>query len=204
MNEAEINVEGSGVQETGAGEPEEGWQPRDALLGVLAFLLIAAIAVGGYFYYQSSKPPPLNEGDPAPDFNLPLLGGEPVSLSDYRGKVVLLNVWATWCGPCREEMPSMQRLYQSLKGQPFEILAVSIDTRGAVDVEPFIKRLALSFPILLDTEKEVPSLYQTTAVPESFIIAPDGTIAKRIIGPLDWSNSQTPEFQLIKKLLQGP
>lgn len=182
---------------------DEGWKPRDAILGVIAFVVIAAIAGGGYLFYQSSKAPPLKEGDQAPGFTLPLMGGGEASLADYRGKVVVLNVWATWCGPCREEMPSMQRLYQSLKGQPFEMLAVSIDTRGAQDVDPFVKKLNLTFPILYDTDKKVPSLYQTTAVPESFIIDKNGVVAKRIIGPLDWTNAQTEEYQLIRQLLRS-
>lgn len=183
--------------------PEEGWQPRDAILAVAVFFIIMGLVVGGYFFYQAKKAPPVQEGSMGPDFTLPLLGGGEAKLSDYRGKVVLVNIWATWCTPCREEMPSMQRLYQNLTGQPFEILAVSIDTRGSVDVGPFVKQLGLSFPILLDTGKNVPSLYQTTGVPESFIIGKDGTVAKRVIGPLDWTNSQTPEFQLISHLIKS-
>ena len=183
---------------------DEGWKPRDAILGVIAFVVIAAIALGGYLFYQSSKAPPVKEGDQAPSFTLPLMGGGEVSLADYRGKVVVLNVWATWCGPCREEMPSMQRLYQSLKGQPFEMLAVSIDTRGSQDVDPFVKKLNLTFPVLYDTDKKVPSLYQTTGVPESFIIDKNGVVAKRIIGPIyDWNNAQTEEYQLIRQLLRS-
>lgn len=183
--------------------PEEGWTPKDAFLAVAAFAVIIGLVIGGYFFYQSRKAPPVDIGTQAPEFTYEALGGGTRSLSDYRGKVVLLNVWATWCNPCREEMPSMERLYQSMKGQPFEIVAVSIDVRGAVDVDPFAKQLGLTFPILLDHNKEVSDLYQTTGVPESFIIDKNGTVAERIIGPLDWANTRTEQYQLIQHLMRA-
>lgn len=179
----------------------EGWSARDAFFAVGAFLVIAALVVGGYFFYQSRQPPPVDVGSPAPDFSFPLLDGGQVSLSENKGKVVLVNIWATWCNPCREEMPSMERLYQNMKGQPFEILAVSIDTRGATDVGPFAKQLRLTFPILLDTDKKIAGLYHTTGQPESFIVDKNGVVVDRIIGPLDWSSSATPQYRLIKKLV---
>ncbi len=97
----------------------------------------------------------------------------------------------------------MQKLYQSMKGQPFEIVAVSIDVRGATDVEPFAKQLGLTFPILLDGNTEISDLYQTTGVPESFIIDKNGTVAERIIGPLDWANTSTEQYQLIQHLMRA-
>lgn len=183
--------------------PEESWTPKDALLAVVAFAIIVAIAVGGYFFYQSRKAPPVDVGAQAPEFSYPTLGGGTKSLGDYRGKVVLVNVWATWCNPCREEMPSIERLYQMMKGQPFEILAVSIDVRGATDVEPFAKQLGLTFPILLDGDGEIQDLYQTTGVPESFIIDKNGVVTQRIIGPLDWASTNTDEYQLIQHLMRA-
>ena len=129
----------------------------------------------------------LGKGVHAPDFTLPGLDNKMVSLSDYRGKVVLLNIWATWCPPCVEEMPSMEKLYQALKGEGFEILAVSVDVSGAKIVTPFIKKHKLSFPVLTDTKGSIKSLYQTTGLPESFIIGKDGTVAEKVIGPRDWA-----------------
>jgi cytochrome c biogenesis protein CcmG/thiol:disulfide interchange protein DsbE len=181
-------------------ESGESWTPRDALLAVAAFVVIAAIAVGGYLFYMSSKAPPVDVDTEAPDFTFPLLNGGEASLSDYRGKVVLVNIWATWCNPCREEMPSMQTLYQMMQGRPFEILAVSIDSRGAEDVEPFVKQLGLTFPVLLDQEGDMEGLYQTSGVPESFIIDADGIVRDRIIGPVNWSSTSTEEYQLIEHL----
>ena len=141
-------------------------------------------------FYQPSSVARLSKGRPAPDFSLPGLDGQKVSLKDYRGKVVLVNVWATWCPPCVEEMPSMEKLYQELKGDGFEILAVSIDESGAKDVGPFMKKHKLSFPALTDPEGTIKSIYKTTGVPESFVIDKDGTLLEIVIGPRDWA---TPE-----------
>jgi peroxiredoxin len=101
----------------------------------------------------------LELGLPAPDFTFPDLNGKVVSLSDYKGKVVFINIWATWCLPCREEMPSMQKLYDQFKGEAFEILAVSIDSAGRKAVAPFMRELNLTFPALLDTRGDIRSLY---------------------------------------------
>lgn len=141
-------------------------------------------------FYHLSDGPRLAKGRPAPNFSLPGLDGQMVILTDYRGKVVLLNIWATWCPPCLEEMPSMEKLYQELKGEGFEILAVSIDESGAQDVRPFMKKHKLSFPALTDPENTIKRLYQTTGVPESFVIDKDGTLLEIVIGPRDWA---TPE-----------
>jgi len=131
--------------------------------------------------------PQLRKGMPAPDFTLPNLDGKMVRLADYKGSVVLLNIWATWCPPCVEEMPSMEKLYQELEGEDFKILAVSIDVSGAKAVIPFMKKHRLSFAALTDNEGAIKSLYQTTGVPETFIIDKDGIIVEKIIGPRDWA-----------------
>ena len=142
------------------------------------------------------------KGRAAPDFALPRLDGKIVRLSDYRGKVVLLNIWATWCPPCVEEMPSMERLYEELKGEDFEILAVSIDALGAKAVGPFMKRHHLSFPALLNPSASIRSLYGTTGIPESFIIDKQGTLVETVIGPRDWA---TPEaIRFLRNLIQKP
>ena len=137
--------------------------------------------------FNLSGRPRLGKGVSAPDFALPDLDGKTVNLADYKGKVVLLNIWATWCPPCVEEMPSMEKLHQELKDEDFEILAVSIDVSGAKAVNPFMKKHKLSFSVLTDTEGAMKSLYQTTGVPESFIIDKQGRILEEIIGPRDWA-----------------
>jgi peroxiredoxin len=145
--------------------------------------------------------PLMGKGVPAPNFTLPDLGGKMVNLADYKGKVVLLNIWATWCPPCVEEMPSMEKLYQELKDEYFEILAVSVDVSGAKAVIPFMKKHKLSFPALADTKGTIKSLYQTTGVPESFIIGKDGIIAEKVIGPRDWATPGAIRF--FRNLIQG-
>ncbi len=122
-------------------------------------------------------------GLPAPNFSFPRLDGKVVSLADYKGKVVLLNIWATWCPPCVEEMPSMEKLYKELKGEDFEILAVSIDALGAKVVAPFMQKYKLSFLALLNPEGTIKWLYGATGVPESFIINKEGIVEKKNYWP---------------------
>jgi peroxiredoxin len=151
-----------------------------------ALLLVALVAAAGC----TKKEVPAAEGNPAPDFTLNDLSGRPVQLSSLKGKVVLLNFWATWCPPCREEIPSMVRLNQALQGKPFQMLAVSIDEGGRGAVQDFFKKGGVSLPALLDTDAKVSSRYGTFRVPETFVIDPQGIIVKKIIGPLDWSSPE--------------
>ena len=141
----------------------------------------------------------IQPGFKVPNFTFPDINGREVSLSSQRGKVVLVNVWATWCPPCRREMPSMQRLYEKFKGKNFEILAVSIDSEGRAAVEPFMRKMNLTFPALLDPGETIRPLYGITGVPESFIIDQQGILVEKIIGPINWA---TPEvFRFIQDLI---
>ncbi len=126
----------------------------------------------------------------AQDFELPTLRGDYVKLSDYRGKVVFLNIWATWCLPCRDEMPSMESLYQRLKGREFEMLAVSINREGEKVVRPFAAKYGLTFPVLLDPDGKTYRLYGLTGVPESFIVDRNGVVIDKIIGPQNWMKKE--------------
>jgi peroxiredoxin len=156
---------------------------------ILVFLAVAGLVI--VFALKQNNPylrySPLRVGQPAPGFTLPGLDGKMVSLSDYRGHVVLVNVWATWCPPCVDEMPSMEKLYRELKGEKFEILAISIDAPGKKAVAPFMKKYNLSFPALMDPNGTIKALYQTTGVPESFIINQEEILIEKIIGPRDWA-----------------
>jgi peroxiredoxin len=138
----------------------------------------------------------------APDFTFPGLDGKMVSLSDHKGKVVLVNIWATWCPPCVDEMPSMEKLYQNFKGENFEILAVSIDEAGLKAVAPFMKKTNLTFPALIDSEGTIKTVYGITAIPESFIIDKQGFLIKKIVGPVDWATS--PIYRFFSDLMQTP
>ena len=141
-------------------------------------------------------------GKPLPDFSFPDLSGGKVGLSDHRGKVVLVHVWATWCPPCVAEMPSMEALYQKLPKDSFEILAVSIDAQGRDAVAPFIERNRLTFPALLDPDGAISLPYGITGVPESFIADKDGMLVRKIIGPISWTS--TAAFELLHGLIQQP
>jgi peroxiredoxin len=161
---------------------------------VLIFLVLIGIIglLSLYFIIFENKRPASRSaygpkvGEGAPDFLFPTLKGNSVKLSDYRGKVVFLNFWATWCPPCREEMPSMEALHQRLKGRDFEMLAVSIDRNGEEAVGPFVLKYGLTFPVLLDPENKSYKLYGLTGIPETFIIDRNGVIIFKMIGAQDW------------------
>lgn len=126
-------------------------------------------------------------GSTAPEFNaVRLPSGQPAKIDDYRGKVVLLNIWATWCPPCVVEMPSMERLHKKLAGTDFHLIAVSVDEEDSTVVNAFAKKLGLTFEILHNRDGSIRRIYQTTGVPESFIIDRDGVIVKKVIGAADW------------------
>ncbi|MDY7028917.1 MAG: TlpA disulfide reductase family protein [Spirochaetota bacterium] len=125
----------------------------------------------------------------APDFTVPLLNGPEASLSDYRGKVVVLNLWATWCPPCRAEMPSMQKLYEMLKPQGLEILAVAAPNppRETLDkIADFVQAGGFSFPVLIDHEFDVNGIYSTGSIPTSYVIDSEGELVARLTGAIDW------------------
>ncbi|HUL02517.1 MAG TPA: TlpA disulfide reductase family protein [Gemmatimonadales bacterium] len=129
----------------------------------------------------------IGAGSKAPDFHaVDIRTNKPVSLADYAGKVILINIWATWCDPCRLEMPSMERLSQRLAGTDFRILALSVDKDGPEVVMKFVNDLGLHFDILQDRTGTVQATLQTTGVPESFVIDRNGVIIKKVIGAAEW------------------
>ena len=128
-------------------------------------------------------------GSPAPEFHaIDLHTGRPARLADYRGKVLLLNLWATWCQPCRIEMPAMERLSRRFTGTDFHVVAVSVDKDDSTVVSAFARQLGLTFDILHDQSGKIQELYQTTGVPESFVIDRDGVIVKKVMGAIEWDS----------------
>ena len=125
---------------------------------------------------------------PAPDFTLKSLNGEEVSLSQHRGKYVLVNFWATWCGPCKMEMASLETLYQRFKSRKFSLLAISNDMFGAKIVKPFVKAHRLSFPILLDQQLQASNKFGVVSLPTTFMIDPEGNIIGELKGAEDWAS----------------
>lgn len=148
-------------------------------------------------WFSRGRIQPVAAGYPAPNFEATDESGHLVTLADYEGKALLLNVWATWCGPCREEMPSMQRLYDQFSRDDFEIAAVSVDAPlGGFDLlgnlggDPvaFARELGLTFPVLRDPSGKIQQVYRTTGVPESFLIGPQGMIWKKVAGATAWDS----------------
>ncbi len=121
----------------------------------------------------------------AEDFLLPLTDGRSFRLAEQRGKVVLVNFWATWCPPCREEMPAMQRLWEHQKDQGFVLVAVSVDVDPKL-VKPYLAQHKLSFPVALDSKMQLANAYGVRALPSSFIVDPQGHVAALALGPRPW------------------
>jgi peroxiredoxin len=166
--------------------------------------VIAGLAGGAYALVRfGPENTGVEIGKKAPDFRaLDLATGDSVSLRAMaKGNVALVNIWATWCGPCKEEMPAMQRAYVDLAPQGFKILAVSIDNGDSKDVLAFTRDLGLTFDILQDRSGAIQQLYQTTGVPESFLLDRDGTIVKRVIGAHDWASGAN--RKLVERYLKG-
>jgi cytochrome c biogenesis protein CcmG, thiol:disulfide interchange protein DsbE len=168
-------------------------------------LIVSSLAVGATLLTRYGPDvQQISVGTPAPDFHaVDLATGDSVTLRNhYRGSVTLVNVWATWCEPCRIEMPAMQKLYDSLAPAGFKIAAVSIDEGPPEDVREFGQELGLTFDLLQDRSTKVQQIYQTTGVPESFLLNRQGVIVKRVIGAHDWNSPVN--RALIERLLQEP
>ncbi len=146
----------------------------------LGILLVALLLYMALFTNSGQVVSSLQEGKPAPEFKLKTIDGREVSLSDYRGKVVLINFWATWCPPCKEEMPLFESVYRKYKDRGFEILAVSTDTDIDV-VKKFVGEYKLSFVVLYD-DKNIASLYNVQGLPTSFLVDREGKIVKVRLG----------------------
>jgi peroxiredoxin len=186
--------------------PSTGYSNRPyayALVGVVLLIVVA--------WLNQDRIQPVTAGTVAPEFEINDLGGGLARLSDHSGEVVLVNIWATWCLPCRIEMPSMERLYQEIGEDGFEIMAVSIDAalgqfdqagRPGGDIEVFADSLGLTFPMLHDPSGGIERLYRTTGVPETFLIGRDGIIYKKVAGGTEWDAPQHKE--LIQRLLAAP
>jgi peroxiredoxin len=129
----------------------------------------------------------IKPGNKAPDFELKTIDGETMRLSDLKGKVVFVNLWATWCPPCRAEMPEMVRYYNEHSSEKFEILAVNLtDSDSEKEVKKFADDYKINFPVLLDTEGKVGDLYKTVSIPTTFIVDKKGIIKEKYIGPMSY------------------
>jgi thiol-disulfide isomerase/thioredoxin len=143
---------------------------------------------------------PVEVGSRAPQFGaVDLSTGDSVGIDRFKGQVTLINIWATWCEPCRVEMPSIQRLYEELGPQGLKVASVSIDVSDPSVVRRFAQEYGLTFPILQDRTRRIERIYQTTGVPETFVLNRDGVIVKKIAQAHSWDSPI--EQDLIKRLL---
>lgn len=141
----------------------------------------------------SSSPGPAVQGESAPEFTFKNQSGKELSLSQLRGKVVLVNFWGTFCPPCLDELPSMQQLHRRMINQPFEILALSVDTSWE-PVNRFMKENEFTLPVYADFDKQISTLYGTHMWPETYIVDKKGKIAYKVVGPKDWTSSEVLKF----------
>lgn len=130
----------------------------------------------------------INKGNIAPEFDLKTLDEESVKLSDFRGKKLIVNMWATWCPPCRAEMPDMQKFYDKYKDEDVAILAVNMTTseKSVDDISKFLNEFEITFSVVLDEQNKIAMTYQTFALPASYIIDSKGIIQQKVTGPMNY------------------
>ncbi len=165
---------------------------------------IVGLLVGGLVVGMVLAPAlqPVSVGTDAPNFEaMDLATGDTLALDGYRGEVVLLNIWATWCVPCETEMPSIQRLHDEMGPEGLKVIAVSVDQVGSDDVRAWVEERGLTFPIMHDQSGRIQRTYQTTGVPETFVIDRHGVIIRRVIGAAEWDHPV--QQALIRRLLGG-
>lgn len=173
---------------------------KRVMLGLLA--VVGAVVVAALVRIVPMDGAGVEVGDRVPAFSALDLAGREVSFAAHRGEVVLVNVWATWCGPCRVEMPPIQSSYERFRDRGFTVLAVSVDVGPGYKrkVEEFVAEYGLTFPVLLDPEGRIQRVLRTVGVPETFVLDRDGRIAKRLIGATDWDSEANQV--LIEQLLR--
>ncbi|TLS38133.1 peroxiredoxin family protein [Pseudalkalibacillus caeni] len=161
---------------------------------IIVLLLAAALAWGIYSAFFQERAVGIEEGNIAPDFSLTTLSGEKASLSDFKGKPVLLNFWATWCPPCKKEMPDMQKFYEK-HGSEAAIVSVNMTKFELPDrrekVKDFVEDYQLTFPVLLDLKGEVgEKTYNVITMPTTFLIDSEGVIKEKVIGPMTYKKME--------------
>jgi cytochrome c biogenesis protein CcmG/thiol:disulfide interchange protein DsbE len=161
-----------------------------------SIVAIIVVVLGGALFAASrllsDQLYPVSVGSKAPPFRAATVDSVPTmhTLDDYKGQVVLLNIWGTFCLPCRDEMPSIEKLHKAMAPQGLKVVAVSMDDPGFQDkIRAFVKEFGLTFQILYDPSGKITNDYQTTGVPETFVIARDGVIRKKVIGASDWNSA---------------
>lgn len=162
------------------------------------FVGMAALLVG----CDSGADSPPGIGEPFPEYAAPMLDGDTVRLSNLRGEVVLLNVWATWCPPCRREMPALEQLHRDLKQRDFQLVGVSIDAEGSVDdVRAFVQEIGVTYTILHDPASRIIALLGAPGIPATYLIDGEGRLVAKWLGEIDPSTPsiREPILQAIER-----
>ncbi|GAA5344695.1 thiol-disulfide oxidoreductase ResA [Planifilum fimeticola] len=160
--------------------------------------MLAMLALIGFALYQTGESEAVEIGQTAPDFELTTLDGKTVRLSEFRGKGVLINFWASWCKPCRDEMPAIQRVYERHRDKGLEVLGVNIAETG-VTVDGFVRHLDLTFPILLDQNREVTQLYGIGPIPSSIFVSPEGKVVRKVSGQMQEGQIESMVLEILPK-----
>ncbi|MDP7556761.1 MAG: TlpA disulfide reductase family protein [Nitrospinaceae bacterium] len=171
-----------------------------AILFFFEHFIEAPISVDDVKTHKNFDQEKADVGYLAPGFSLRNLKGNRESLEKYRGQVVVLNFWATWCAPCRVEMPSFENLYRRYRSEGMAVLAITIDKNADAKIKSFVEEYGLSFPVLLDTKGEVERLYPSMTIPFTYVIDRDGRVVARVDGAKNWESEET--FEAIEYLLK--
>ena len=177
----------------------------NTFLRPLLVIVAVAGAAFGYVHLLENKGYALKPGTQAPPFRLPALSGGEVDLASLRGKLVVVNFWATWCPPCVSEMPSLERLHRTLARDGVQVLGVSIDEDEAA-LRRFVAEKGITFPILRDPGGRVAAgLYHTTGWPETFVVDAGGRVKEQFVGPAEWDTPEALEhFRRLVSPAPGP
>ena len=173
----------------------------DCLLIVLILLsLHGSIEGGEEDLFLKMGIQPIKDSQKAPNFFLKDLNGKKVELKSFKEKVVFINFWATWCGSCKDEMPSMESLWQQFKGKGFVLLSISVDYEGSKPVKEFIKKYHYTFPVLLDPKCETLDLYKVKGIPTTILIDKNRKMIGKATGPRNWKSPEA--ISLLNLLLE--
>jgi cytochrome c biogenesis protein CcmG/thiol:disulfide interchange protein DsbE len=169
-----------------------------SLILIVLFNLPPTIGAREDELFSKIRVTPIKGDKKAPDFSLKDLNDKKVGLKQFKGKIIFLNFWATWCGPCKEEMPSLEVLHQQFKEKNFVLLAISVDYEGLKPVQEFIKKHQYTFPVLIDPKCETLDLFEVKGIPATFLIDKKGKMIGQAIGPRNW---KSPEVVSLLNLL---
>lgn len=161
------------------------------IIAIAAIALIAGVVVARFVHVDNATPPTAQNHNAMPTemvgFSLPDTDGKMHDINEWRGKIVVLNFWATWCPPCRREMPSMQRMWQKVKGKGVQVLAINVG-EDADTIFEFLGSYPVSFPLLMDRDGSVVKQFPVTGLPTTYIVDPRGKVVYRAVGSREWDD----------------